>query len=119
MTAIACESGHAAVVGAIHANGIATITLSRPEALNAADSLMVNAIRRVLAQFVSDPSVKGIVLRGSTPRAFCAGGDVKRLAKAVQEVCMAKHMAVPAVPVADLDQTRSFDGSLHAWLSAC
>lgn len=63
--------------------GIATITLNRPERLNAFDAEMAEAWRDVTLRATADPSVRAIVLQAEG-RAFCAGGDVRAMAAAGQ-----------------------------------
>lgn len=53
---------------------IATITLNRPQALNAIVPPMPEEVERAVNEAVRDPAVKVIVLRGAG-RAFCAGYD--------------------------------------------
>jgi len=61
------------------AEGIATITLNRPEKLNAFDESTAVAWAKVTAEAVSRDDVRVIVLTGAG-RAFCAGGDVGAMA---------------------------------------
>ena len=56
--------------------GIATITLNRPEALNALSRSLKNEIREALSSGADDDSVRVIIIQGSG-RAFSAGYDVK------------------------------------------
>lgn len=60
-------------------NGIAIITLNRPEARNAMSGAMNDALQTILARVELDPAVKCIVLTGAG-KGFCAGGDVKGMA---------------------------------------
>jgi 2-(1,2-epoxy-1,2-dihydrophenyl)acetyl-CoA isomerase len=62
-------------------DGVAWITLNRPEARNAMSGPMNEALRNCLANFEVDPDVKCIVLTGAG-KGFCAGGDVKGMAAA-------------------------------------
>ncbi len=55
------------------------ITLNRPQALNALTLDMVRAMRRALDQWAGDPQVTRVVVTGAGERAFCAGGDIRRL----------------------------------------
>lgn len=55
--------------------GIATISLQRPHALNALDYATLEALRFSIEQAVAAPGVRVIVLRGEG-RSFCGGGDV-------------------------------------------
>ena len=63
--------------------GVATVTLNRPERLNALDGEAIDAFHDELAALADDPSVRAVVLTGAG-RGFCAGGDVKALAAADQ-----------------------------------
>ncbi len=62
-------------------DGIATLTLNRPEARNAMSREMMTALADALPRLAADPSVRAVVLTGAGG-AFCAGGDVKRFASA-------------------------------------
>lgn len=53
------------------------ITLNRPKVLNALNSKMILALRRVLDAWAVDDSVGVVVVRGEGERAFCAGGDIR------------------------------------------
>ncbi len=55
------------------------IVLNRPAALNALTLGMVRGMRRALDAWAGDPAVTRIVLTGAGDKAFCAGGDVRRL----------------------------------------
>lgn len=66
------------------------ITLDRPRALNALDTAMIEAIDAALDRFARDPAVRVVVLRSSSERAFCAGGDMRR----IRELCLAGEFAV-------------------------
>jgi enoyl-CoA hydratase/carnithine racemase len=57
---------------------IATITLNRPDRLNAWTDRMGREVRHAMAAAESDPDVVGIVLTGAG-RGFCAGADLKGL----------------------------------------
>lgn len=54
---------------------IATVTLNRPEALNAWTDVMADEVWRAMHEAARDEAVRVIVLTGAG-RAFCAGGDV-------------------------------------------
>ena len=60
------------------ADHVATITLDRPEALNAFDRQMCEEVRDAWRTIKLDPAVHAVVLRGAGERAFCAGLDVKK-----------------------------------------
>ena len=60
-------------------DGVARITLNRPERLNAFDGDTAHAWDRITAEATSRDDVGAILLQGEG-RAFCAGGDVKAMA---------------------------------------
>ena len=59
------------------ADGIATITLNRPERLNCFNRAMVTEFRELWRRLRADSNVRVIVLRAAPGRAFCSGVDVK------------------------------------------
>lgn len=59
------------------ADGVATITLNRPERLNCFNRTMVIEFRRLWNELRSDDRVRVCVLRAAPGRAFCSGVDVK------------------------------------------
>jgi 2-(1,2-epoxy-1,2-dihydrophenyl)acetyl-CoA isomerase len=63
------------------ADGVATLTLNRPERRNAFSLPMLEALAVTLATCEADADVGCVVVTGSGP-AFCAGGDVKDMAAA-------------------------------------
>jgi len=65
------------------ANGIVTITLHRPDRLNAFVGHMRRDLAEALEEAGSDPHVRVVVITGAG-RAFCAGGDVHFMAELVR-----------------------------------
>jgi 2-(1,2-epoxy-1,2-dihydrophenyl)acetyl-CoA isomerase len=63
--------------------GVGTITLNRPDALNSLDSATKAALRDAVTAAAEDDSVRVIVLRG-TGRAFCVGQDLKEHAASLE-----------------------------------
>jgi enoyl-CoA hydratase len=59
--------------------GIATITLNRPEALNAFSKEVVEEILRALEDVENDENVRVVVLTGAGEKAFSAGADIKAM----------------------------------------
>ena len=57
---------------------VATITLNRPDSLNAWTQRMAAEVRHAAFAAEADPAVVGIVITGAG-RAFCAGADMKNL----------------------------------------
>ena len=65
-------------------DGVATLTLNRPTALNALSAEMTQALIDTTARLERDPAVRCVVLRGAGEN-FMAGGDVKGFQKALTE----------------------------------
>jgi 2-(1,2-epoxy-1,2-dihydrophenyl)acetyl-CoA isomerase len=57
-------------------DGIATVTLNRPDTFNALDMQLARELHDAIIESSEDEAVRVVVLTG-TGRAFCAGGDVK------------------------------------------
>ena len=62
------------------ADGVALLTLNRPESLNALSTPITQGLLDGLPRLAADPSVGVIVITGAG-RGFCAGGDVKSMAE--------------------------------------
>src|SRR3954451_649523 len=58
------------------ADGVATLILNRPDAMNSLDVATKEALLAALRQVADDPAVRCVVLTG-TGRAFCVGQDLK------------------------------------------
>jgi 2-(1,2-epoxy-1,2-dihydrophenyl)acetyl-CoA isomerase len=61
-------------------DGVATLTLNRPDRLNALSTEIMEGLLGALARLADDTSIGAIVLTGAG-RAFCSGGDVKSMAE--------------------------------------
>ncbi len=59
-------------------NGVVTLTMNRPEALNALTPEMLDDLSNAMARLAADPEVRVIVLTVAG-HGFCAGGDVKNM----------------------------------------
>jgi enoyl-CoA hydratase/carnithine racemase len=71
-------------------DGVAVITLNRPEVRNAIDDAMRHDFMGMLDQVSRDSAIRALVLTGAG-KAFCAGGDIRS---------MRERMAAPAGQVA-------------------
>src|SRR5512132_3970914 len=59
-------------------DGVAVISLNRPQVLNAYTAAMAQSLKRATADAVADEAVRAIVLTGAG-RGFCAGADMSLL----------------------------------------
>ena len=60
-------------------DGVAILTMNRPEARNALSASMLAALLEALPRLAADSSIGAIIITGAGG-AFCAGGDVKGFA---------------------------------------
>jgi len=84
-------------------DGIAVITLNRPEARNALGKDIRAGLFAAWARFERDPKLRVAILTGSGEKAFCAGGDLKEM--------MALRLTIPPrdmfpVPGDNIDLTK-------------
>ncbi|WP_296829533.1 short-chain-enoyl-CoA hydratase [uncultured Megasphaera sp.] len=61
-------------------NGIATITINRPKALNALNLDTVTELKDAIAKISVDKDVKVVVITGAGEKSFVAGADIKEMA---------------------------------------
>ncbi|OZF52721.1 enoyl-CoA hydratase/isomerase family protein [Rhodococcus sp. 14-1411-2a] len=89
-----------AVVEAEIVGGVGHIVLNRPEALNSLNGAMIEGIRTALDAWRDDDAVTSVLVTSSSPRAFCAGGDIKAIRQAVVD---GDNEAGPAYFAAEYD----------------
>src|SRR3989442_901753 len=84
-------------------DGVATITLNRPDAFNALTMGLGRELFHAALEVDEDPSVRCVVVTGAG-KAFCAGGDVKdfadnlpRIGVLVKELTTYLHGAVSSL----------------------
>lgn len=98
--------------------GIATITVNRPEVMNAIDVPTAKAIRNAVLPLEDERAVRCIVLRGAG-RAFVAGGDLAAFARdfdaaaeVVDELLDALHPAISVLALHDAPVLASVHGAV-------
>ena len=60
-------------------DGVAVVTIDRPEALNALNASVLGELRDRLQELAEDSDVRAAVLTGAGERAFAAGADIKEM----------------------------------------
>jgi len=60
---------------------VMSIVLNRPEAINSLSESMIDAIDRLLDEAAADPACRLVLFYSKSDKGFCAGGDVKQLAR--------------------------------------
>jgi enoyl-CoA hydratase len=66
------------------AGGIATLTLNRPDKLNAINYAMIDTLLGLLDRLEADSAVRALILTGAGERAFSAGGDIPEFSESVR-----------------------------------
>ena len=72
-------------------NGVGYLTLNRPAALNTINIAMVRDMHDALTQWEHNSSVKAVVVTGNGGKAFCAGGDVRRVHECITQGLQEYH----------------------------
>lgn len=85
-------------------------SLNAPASLNALTLTMVDLLHSQLSAWADDPQVAGVVLDGSSEKAFCAGGDVVGLYRAMRA---AGHGKVPHEAAEFFEREYRLDHTLH------
>lgn len=109
-TALASESSAMAPFKLIMGvqDGVLTLSLNRPEKLNAIDNDLSRDLLSALATASSDPSVRVVVVNGNG-KAFCAGRDIST-APTDEDLVL-----VQAVSMAIVDLTKPLIAAVHGW----
>lgn len=92
-------------------SSIGIITLNSEKTLNALTLASVEAMLHHLQNWAQDPSVVCVVLRAEGQKAFCAGADVRRLAKA----CLEQPGHVPQLAAQFFETEYRLDYLLHCF----
>jgi 2-(1,2-epoxy-1,2-dihydrophenyl)acetyl-CoA isomerase len=98
-------------------DGIAHLTLNRPDAANGINQAMARDLMEATVAIGLDPSVRSVLLSGNGPR-FCGGGDVKAfaalgdgLATDMRATLPALHTAITALVRGDAPVVAAVHGS--------
>ena len=97
--------------------GVAVVTLNRPDRLNAMTLTMAGEIRAAMQQASDDDEVRVIVLTGAG-RGFCAGADAARLQGRVSGIAVEEEEAPPFTGAIEggLDLPQAF-AAKYAWIA--
>jgi enoyl-CoA hydratase/carnithine racemase len=69
-------------------DGVATVTLDRPQRRNALTWAMIRQLREIVSDFRYDDSVRVVVLTGAGDKAFCAGADLTGMAGSADHLAL-------------------------------
>jgi enoyl-CoA hydratase len=76
----AAADGSGAARQAVPVDGVALVTIDRPEALNALSSAVIRDVADACVRLDADPTCRAIVFTGAGTRAFAAGADIAEMA---------------------------------------
>src|ERR671919_1242266 len=71
---------------------LVTVTLDRPEQMNAMNTAMGEDLLACFTALATDAEVRAVVFTGAGERAFCAGGDLKERNEMTDETWRAQHV---------------------------
>jgi enoyl-CoA hydratase len=72
-------------VKTFESNNILTITISRPEALNALNAKVFDELESIIINVYHNKSLRGVIITGDGDKAFVAGADIKELSVLTKE----------------------------------
>jgi 2-(1,2-epoxy-1,2-dihydrophenyl)acetyl-CoA isomerase len=70
------EASYETILCDVPRQGVARITLNRPQAMNAYSFAMTQELQAAIAAFRDDDSLRALLITGAGERAFCTGGDI-------------------------------------------
>lgn len=88
------------------ADGVATVTLNRPEAMNALSTALRHRLFEVMRDLDADERVRAVILTGAGTRAFTAGLDLKELGSSEGALGAANAEGADENPVKAIEQCR-------------
>lgn len=62
-------------------DGISTLTINRPDKLNALNQATLEEIRTAVQEVYDDKNIKGLIITGAGEKAFVAGADIRELSQ--------------------------------------
>jgi enoyl-CoA hydratase len=95
------------------ANGVAVVTLDRPQALNALDVPAKERLGAIWQEISDDASVRVAILAGAGEKAFCAGSDIKEINRTGRMASTETLMR--ALPGVGIPLDKPVIGALHGF----
>jgi enoyl-CoA hydratase len=95
------------------ANGVAVVTLNRPEVLNALDVPAKQKLAEIWQDIAADRRIRVAILTGAGPKAFCAGSDIKEIARTGEMV--RTDTLLRAIPNVGIPLSKPVIAALHGY----
>jgi enoyl-CoA hydratase/carnithine racemase len=89
------------------------VTLNRPEALNALDSVAKDELAAIWEDVAADSQVRAVLVHGAGPRAFCAGSDIKEMDQSGRSV--STEALLRAIPGGSAPVDKPIVAALHGY----
>jgi enoyl-CoA hydratase/carnithine racemase len=94
-------------------NGVAVITLNRPQVLNALDVPAKERLGSIWQEIADDPGVRVAILTGAGEKAFCAGSDIKEINRTGRMVTT--EILLRAIPGVGVPLVKPVIAALHGY----
>lgn len=94
-------------------NGVAWVTINRPEVLNALDVPAKERLGEIWQEIAADDQVRVAVLTGAGDKAFCAGSDIKEIDRTGRMVTT--DVLLRAIPGVGVELTKPVIAALHGY----
>ena len=94
-------------------NGVAVVTINRPQALNALDIPAKERLADIWQEIADDAAVRVAILTGAGEKAFCAGSDIKEIARTGKMISTEALMR--AIPGVGIPLAKPVIGALHGY----
>jgi enoyl-CoA hydratase/carnithine racemase len=95
------------------ANGVAVVTINRPQALNALDIPAKERLGEIWQEITDDAQVRVAILTGAGEKAFCAGSDIKEINRTGRMASTETLMR--AIPGVGIPLNKPVIGALHGF----
>ena len=95
------------------ANGVAVVTINRPQVLNALDVPAKERLAEIWQEIANDSAVRVAVLAGAGEKAFCAGSDIKEINRTGQMV--STETLLRAIPGVGIPLVKPVIAALHGY----
>jgi enoyl-CoA hydratase/carnithine racemase len=95
------------------ANGVAVVTINRPQVLNALDVPAKERLGSIWREISDDPGIRVAVLAGAGEKAFCAGSDIKEINRTGRMVTT--ETLLQAIPGVGIPLFKPVIAALHGY----
>ena len=95
------------------ANGVAVVTINRPQAMNALDVPAKERLGEIWQEIANDAQVRVAILTGTGDKAFCAGSDIKEINRTGRMASTETLMR--ALPGVGIPLDKPVIGALHGF----